>query len=82
LAEEHTKRALEDLEREKPEICIINMLYAQVPRNHPVIKWAEEHYIPLPGNPDRGLMRFPDRQRFLFRIFIRKDGNLASRLKV
>ncbi len=79
LAKEHTARALEDLERKKPEILVINMLYAQVPHDHPVVTWAEKWYRPLPGNPDRGLMRFPDKQRFLFRIFIRRGGKLASR---
>ncbi len=79
LAEEHTARALEDLEREKPEILVINMLYAQVPRDHPVVKWAEKWYRPLPGNPDRGPMRFGDKQLFLFRIFVRRGGKLASR---
>jgi len=82
LAEEHTARALEDLEREKPEICVINMLYAQVPHDHPVIKWAEKWYRPLPGNPNRGPMRFGDKQLFLFRIFIRQSGKLASRFGI
>ncbi|MEE9371170.1 MAG: hypothetical protein V3W45_06850 [Sedimentisphaerales bacterium] len=80
LAKEHTARALEDLEREKPEIFVINMLYAQVPRNHPVVVWAEKQYIPLPGNPNRGPLRYGNQQRFLFRIFILRDGKLASRL--
>ncbi len=80
LAEEHTARALDDLEHEKPEVCVVNMVYAQVPNDHPVVKWVREHYVPLPGNPDRGPMRSGNRQYFLFRIFIRKGGKLASRL--
>ena len=46
LAKEHTTRALEDLERKKPEIIIINILYAQVPSDHPVVTWAEKWYRP------------------------------------
>lgn len=80
LAEQHTSRALEDLEREQPEILVLNMLYAQVPRDHPVVEWAGKNYIPLPGNPDRGLLRRGERQLFLFRIFVRRGGKLASRL--
>jgi len=79
LAEKHTARALEDLEREKPEICVINMLYAQVPPDHPLLTWIEKWYRPLPENPDRGLMRFPGKQRFLFRILIRRGGKVVSR---
>jgi 4-amino-4-deoxy-L-arabinose transferase-like glycosyltransferase len=75
LAEEHTRRALADLEREKPEVVVI-MVFAQVPPNHPLVLWAQKHYIPLPGNPDRGAIgNLP-----FLRIFIRRDGNLAARL--
>jgi 4-amino-4-deoxy-L-arabinose transferase-like glycosyltransferase len=76
LAQEHTRRALADLEREKPEIFVINRLQAQVPPDHPVVEWAQKQYIPLPGNPDRGVLYG---QPF-FRIFIRRDGKLAARL--
>lgn len=76
LAQEHTARALADLEREKPEIFVINRLHAQVPPDHPVVDWAQKQYIPLPGNPDRGFLYG---QPF-FRIFIRRDGKLAARL--
>jgi len=76
LAQEHTARALADLEREKPEIFVINRLHAQVPPGHPVVEWAQKQYIPLPGNPDRGFLYG---QPF-FRIFIRRDGKLAARL--
>jgi len=75
LAEQHTKRALADLEREKPEV-LVSMLLAQVPANHPLVLWAQKQYIPLPGNPDRGSI---DNLPFL-RIFIRRDGKLAARL--
>ncbi len=75
LAEEHTKRALADLEREKPEV-VVSMVFAQVPPNHPVVLWADKQYKPLPGNPDRGAI---GNQPFL-RIFIRRDGKLAARL--
>lgn len=80
LAAELTKRAFDDLEREKPEILVLNIVYAKVPRNHPVVVWAEKWYRPLPGNPDRGLMRYSNRKYFLFRILIRRGGKLASRL--
>jgi hypothetical protein len=76
LAEEHTKRALADLEREKPEVFVINRLHAQVPPDHPVIKWAQDQYVPLPGNPDRGVLY----GRPFFRIFVRRGGRLAARL--
>ena len=76
LAEEHTKRALADLEREKPEVFVINRLHAQVPPDHPVIKWAQDQYVPLPGNPDRGVLY----GRPFFRIFVRRGGKLAARL--
>jgi 4-amino-4-deoxy-L-arabinose transferase-like glycosyltransferase len=75
LAQEHTTRALADLEREKPEV-FVSMLFAQVPANHPLVLWAQKHYIPLPGNPDRGAIgNLP-----FLRIFIRRDGKLAARL--
>jgi hypothetical protein len=76
LAQEHTARVLADLEREKPEIFVINRLHAQVPLDHPLVEWAQKQYIPLPGNPDRGVLYG---QPF-FRIFIRRDGKLAARL--
>jgi len=76
LAQEHTARTLADLEREKPEIFVINRLHAQVPPDHPVVEWAQKQYVPLPGNPDRGFLYG---QPF-FRIFIRRDGKLAARL--
>jgi len=76
LAQEHTSRTLADLEREKPEIFVINRLHAQVPPDHPVVEWAQKQYVPLPGNPDRGFLYG---QPF-FRIFIRRDGKLAARL--
>jgi len=79
LAEKHTARALEDLEREKPEMLIMNRLYAQVPHDHPVVTWVEKWYRPLPGNPYRGPLQFGDEQRFLFSIFIRRGGKLESR---
>jgi len=41
-----------------------------------VVEWAQKQYIPLPGNPDRGVLYG---QPF-FRIFIRRDGKLAARL--
>jgi len=76
LAEEHTKRALADLEREKPEIFVVNRLQAQVPPDHPVVEWAQKQYKPLPGNPDRGVLY----GQSFYRIFIRRDGKLAARL--
>jgi 4-amino-4-deoxy-L-arabinose transferase-like glycosyltransferase len=76
LAEAHTKRALADLEREKPEIFVVNLLHAQVPPDHPVVKWAQANYMPLPGNPNRGTWY----GRPFFRILIRRGGKLAARL--
>ena len=76
LAEEHTERAIEDLNREMPEILVFNLLYHQLPIDHAMIKWVQERYIPLPGNPDRGLYK----KKFLFYICIRRDGRLANRL--
>jgi hypothetical protein len=78
LAEEHTERAIEDLNREMPEILVFNLLYHQLPIDHAMIKWVQERYIPLPGNPDRGLYK----KKFLFYICIRRDGRLANRLGV
>ena len=79
LAEEHTARALEDLKRNVPEILVVNILHVKTPRNHPVMVWAAKQYIPLPGNPNRGLLYG---RAFLFRIFIRRGGRLAARLGV
>ena len=53
LAQEHTIRALEDLEREKPEIFVLNDGQFRPPPNHPLIAWATKRYILLPGNPNR-----------------------------
>ena len=78
LAEKHTARALEDLKRELPEIFVVNILQFKVPPNHPVIEWAIKSYIPLPGNPNRGLLY----GRPFFHILIRRDGKLAARLGV
>ncbi len=78
LAQKHTARALEDLKRELPEIFVVNQLQFKVPLDHPVIRWAlvEKRYVPLPGNPDRGVLY----GRPFFRIFVRRDGRLAARL--
>ena len=79
LAEEHTARALADLKREKPEIFVVNILQFKVPLNHPVIRWALQNYVPLPENPNRGLLYG---RAFLFRVFIRRDGRLASQFRL
>jgi hypothetical protein len=79
LAEEHTTRALADLEREKPDMFVVNILQFKAPLNHPVIKWVLKNYVPLPGNPNRGHLYD---SVYLFRIFIRKGSNLAARLGV
>ena len=78
LAQKHTARALEDLKRELPEIFVVNQLQFKVPLDHPVIRWAlvEKRYVPLPGNPDRGVLY----GRPFFRIFVRRGGRLAARL--
>lgn len=56
LAEEHTKRVLEDLKAKQPKMVAINMLQLQTPRNHPVILWILENYRPLPEGSDRGIL--------------------------
>jgi len=76
LAEKHTARALAELKQHPPEIFVINILQFKVPRNHPVIAWAFQQYIPLPGNPQRGVLF----NRPFFYIMIRRGGELAARL--
>ena len=69
LAEEHTKRVLEDMEKEKPKMVAVNMLQIKTPRNHPVILWIIKNYRPLPGKSDWGTLY----NRPFFKILIRKE---------
>jgi len=55
LAEEHTKRALRDLERVSPKLFVINNRQMKTPKDHPVIQWALKNYVPISGNPQMGL---------------------------
>jgi len=79
LAQKLTARTLKDLEREKPEIFIERRLDSRLRVPNRVRSWALEQrrYIPLPGNPNRGRIKA---NRFLYRIYIRRDGKLAARL--
>ena len=48
LAAKLSQRLVDDLERVKPELIIVDGLtLAQTPRGHPVVNWFEENYRPL-----------------------------------
>ena len=70
LAEEHTKRVLGDLKREKPEIIAVNLLQLKTPKNHPVILWVLKNYQPLAGKSDWGILY----NRPFFKILVRKTA--------
>ncbi|MCK5225174.1 MAG: hypothetical protein KAQ89_00495, partial [Planctomycetes bacterium] len=70
LAEEHTKRVIEDLEKSKPKMIAFNMLHVNTPRNHPVMQWIVKNYQPLAGKSDWGILY----QRPFFKILVRKPN--------
>ena len=73
LANELSQRVVTDLEREKPEVIVLNMTYYASPdlfHRHPVLQWILENYRPLPQGPYR--------EPFL--LVMRKGGNLEKRL--
>ena len=76
LAKQHTERALEDLQKAKPEIIAINLQHVQRPKGHPVVVWMLQNYVKMPGNAQIGLLN----QRPFFYIMVRKDGQLIKRL--
>ena len=70
LAEEHTKRVLEDMKKEKPKMVAINLAHIRPPRNHPVILWIIKNYQPLAPKSDWGILY----NRPFFKILIRKPA--------
>jgi len=76
LAKQHTERALNDLQKAKPEIIAINMQHVQMPKDHPVVVWMMQNYVQMPGKAQIGMLN----QRPFFYIMVRKDGQLIKRL--
>lgn len=75
LAVQLSQRVVADLEREKPEVIVLNMTYYASPEQfhrHPVLQWVLENYRPLPQGPYR--------EPFL--LVMRKGGNLEKRMTV
>jgi hypothetical protein len=76
LAKQHTKRALKDIQKTKPEIIAINLQHVQRPPDHPVVVWMMQNYVQMPGQAQIGLLN----QRPFFYVMVRKDGQLIKRL--
>ena len=75
LADEHTKRALEDLEKEKPKMVAFNLLHVKRPKNHPVILWILRNYQPMAGKSDWSIpYNRPPYNLPFFKILVRKDA--------
>lgn len=73
LAPELCRRVVKDLEREKPELAVLNLSYyvsEDSMRRHPVLQWIRSHYRPLPG----GNLREP------FLLLLLKGGHLEKRI--
>lgn len=71
LMKELTERLINDLEREKPSLIVINKRYAADGYNkNSALQWIGKYYEPLPVNPDRGL----------FFLMVRKGSELEKRL--
>lgn len=66
-----TRRTLEDLQRDPPEL-FLHWGAPLWPEDHPVVQWSLEHYAPLPG---------AGRRYFPMFFYVRKGGALEKRLE-
>ncbi|HEV2292584.1 MAG TPA: glycosyltransferase family 39 protein [Tepidisphaeraceae bacterium] len=66
-----TKRTLEDLKRNPPELYL-HWGTPLEPGDHPISRWAAKHYAPLPG---------AGRKHFPMFFYVRKGGALERRLR-
>jgi hypothetical protein len=79
LAEEYTKRALNDLINANPDLLVVNRLHIKTPPGHPIIVWAQKNYIPISKNPNRGLLYG---KAYLFGLYVNRTSDLAKRLNL
>ncbi|MDQ3441680.1 MAG: glycosyltransferase family 39 protein [Planctomycetota bacterium] len=71
LAEWLTRRTLEDLQRDPPELYLHWGAPLELDADHPIPRWAREHYDPLPGW---------NRKHFPMYFYVRNGGALEKRL--